>query len=107
MNLCTAITSAVATMIVAHTLALRTVDASEARNRRRRDAATRCSSAFALRGGIPRVTLTRLGRRARLARVKRILNGMAFALHAQCAGTYTLPTQWPGTQTAGRGAGAR
>lgn len=93
MNLCTAITSAVATMIVAHTLALRTVDASDARNRRRRDAATRCSSAFALRGGIPRMTLKRLGRLARLARVKRILNDMALALHAQCAGTYTLPTQ--------------
>lgn len=93
MNLCTAITSAVATMIVAHTLALRTVDTFDVRKRRRRDAATRCSSAFALPGGIPRVTLTRLGRRARLARVKRILIDMAFALHAQCAGTYTLPTQ--------------
>jgi hypothetical protein len=83
------------------------VDASEARNHRRRDAVTRCSSAFALPGRIPRMTLKRLSRLARLARVKRILNDMAFALHAQCAGTYTLPTQWPGTQTAGRGAGAR
>lgn len=34
------------------------------------------------------------------------LFAMAFCIHAQCAGIHTVPTQWPGTQTAGRGAGA-